>query len=62
MSKHWKSIGFALAVLGVAAGASYVRVAGAHHGPAVTQAATISPSEITRAAGPLPVMVIDQAY
>lgn len=62
MTKHWKSIGFALAVLGVAAGASYVRAAGGNHGSAIAHAAIISPSEITRAAGPLPVMVIDQAY
>jgi hypothetical protein len=61
MSKRTKSIAIIIVLLGLAIGAQYVSAALGHRGTN-NAAATISPEELTRAAGALPVTVIDSYF
>ncbi len=62
MSKRTKWIGVTVVLLGMAIGGQYVRAAVGHHGSNRTAATTISPEELTRAAGTLPATVIDAYF
>ena len=62
MSTRTKWIGVAVVLLGLAIGAQYVRAAAGHHGSNGTAATTISPEELTLAAGMLPVAVINSYF
>ena len=61
MSKGTKSIGIIIVLLGLAIGAQYMSAALGHRG-SDSAVATISPEELTRAAGALPVTVIDSYF
>jgi len=64
MSNRSKWIGVTLVLLGIAIGSQYVRAAVGHHGLNSTTAATttVSPEELTQAAGVLPVTLIDAYF
>jgi hypothetical protein len=61
MLKHSKWIAITLALFAVGVGAQYVRAAGGHHAT-VGAATTISPTDLTRAAGTLPVTLIESYF
>jgi len=63
MTKRTIWLGVALALLAVVVGTQYVRIAVGHSGPTGTTAATvISPEELTRNAGPMPVTKIESYF